>query len=66
LPDKVLAIHKFVAGDELTIGDIPIGTAAYRWFTIPVERDHHPNFEAWYARLTERAAYKNNVMTPLL
>jgi glutathione S-transferase len=64
--DKVLATRKFVAGDELTIGDIPIGIAAYRWFTIPAERDHHPNFEAWYARLTERAAFKKNVMAPLL
>jgi glutathione S-transferase len=64
--DKVLATRKFVAGDQLTIGDIPMGIAAYRWFTIPVERDHHPNFEAWYGRLTERPAFKKNVMTPLL
>src|SRR5438874_11170005 len=26
----------------------PVGIVAYRWFTSPVERDHHPNFEAWY------------------
>jgi glutathione S-transferase len=64
--DKVLATRKFIAGDALTIGDIPMGIAAYRWFTIPVERDHHPNFEAWYARLTKRPAFKKNVMTPLL
>ena len=64
--DKVLATRKFVASDQLTIGDIPMGIAAYRWFTIPVERDHHPHFEAWYGRLTERPAFKKNVMTPLL
>lgn len=66
ITDKALATRKFVAGDHLTIGDIPMGIAAHRWFTIPVERERHPNFEAWYARLTERPAFKKNVMRPLL
>ena len=64
--DKVLATRKFVAGDQLTIGNIPMGIAAYRWFTILVERDHHPHLEAWYGHLTERPAFKKYVMTPLL
>jgi glutathione S-transferase len=64
--DEVLATRRFVAGDRLTIGDIPMGIAAYRWFAIPVERDRHPHFEAWYARLTERPAFRKNVMLPLL
>jgi glutathione S-transferase len=64
--DKVLASRKFVAGDQLTIGDIPMGIAAYRWFSLPVERDRHPNFEAWYGRLTERPAFKKNIMNPLV
>ena len=64
--DKVLAKRTFVAGDQLTIGDIPMGIAAYRWFTLPVKRDRHPNFEAWYARLTERPAFKKNIMNPLV
>jgi glutathione S-transferase len=43
-----------------------MGIAAYRWFTIPVERERHPHVEAWYARLTDRPAFKKHVMTPLL
>ena len=62
--DKVLATRKFVAGDDLTIGDIPMGIAAHRWFTIPVERDRHPNVEGWYSRLIDRPAFKKNVMNP--
>ena len=62
--DKVLATRKFVAGDDLTIGDIPMGIAAHRWFTIPVERDRHPNVEGWYGRLIDRPAFKKNVMNP--
>ena len=62
--DKVLATRKFVAGDDLTIGDIPMGIAAHRWFTIPVERDRHPNVEGWYGRLIDRPAFKKNVVNP--
>jgi glutathione S-transferase len=62
--DKVLATRKFVAGDDLTIGDIPMGIAVHRWFTIPVERDRHPNVEGWYGRLIDRPAFKKNVMNP--
>jgi glutathione S-transferase len=64
--DRPQLVEPLGGGGQLTIGDIPLGIAAYRWFSIPVERDHHPNFEAWYGRLTERAAFKKNVMTPLL
>lgn len=66
IADEVLATRKYVAGDQFTIGDIPMGIAAYRWFNIPVERDHHPHFEDWYARLTERPAFRKNVIRPLL
>lgn len=62
--DKVLATRKFVAGDDLTIGDIPMGIAAHRWFTIPVERDRHPNVEGWYGRLIDRPAFRKNVVNP--
>ena len=62
--DKVLATRKFVAGDDLTIGDIPMGIAVHRWFTIPVERDRHPNVEGWYSRLIDRPAFKKNVVNP--
>ena len=62
--DKVLATRKFVAGNDLTIGDIPMGIAVHRWFTIPVERDRHPNVEGWYSRLIDRPAFKKNVVNP--
>jgi len=64
--DKALAGRRFLAGDQLTVGDIALGGFAYRWYNLPVERVRLPNFEAWYARLGERPAYKKNVMNPLV
>ena len=64
--DKALAGRRFLAGDQLTVGDIELGGFAYRWYNLPVERVRLPNFEAWYARLGERPAYKKNVMNPLV
>jgi glutathione S-transferase len=62
--DKLLATRRFVAGDDLTIGDIPMGIAAHRWFTTPAECDRHPNVESWYGRLIDRPAFRKNVVNP--
>jgi glutathione S-transferase len=63
--DARLATSKFVAGDNLTMGDIPVGCATFRWFNLPIERPPLPNLEAWYKRLTERPGYKTHAMQPL-
>ena len=60
-----LAAQPFLGGEELTIGDIPLGCAAYGYFNLPIERPSLPNVEAWYQRLTERPAYRDAVMIPL-
>ena len=63
--DQALADRPFLAGDRLTVGDIPLGCAAYGYFNLPIERPSLPNVEAWYQRLTERPAYRDAVMIPL-
>jgi glutathione S-transferase len=60
--DRQLQGRKFVAGDRLTMGDIPVGATCYRYFTLPVTRPALPNLEAWYRRLQERPAYRQHVM----
>jgi len=54
--------HNYVAGDSFTMGDIPLGAAAYRYFNVDIARPSMPNIEAWYARLCERPAYQKHVM----
>jgi glutathione S-transferase len=63
--DEHLASRRFVAGDALTIGDIPVGAACYRYFELPIEQPRLPNLEAWYGRLRERAPFREQVMLPL-
>jgi glutathione S-transferase len=63
--DHHLASHLFVAGDRLTMGDIPAGSMCHRYQELPIERPKLPNHEAWYGRLRERAPYREHVMLPL-
>jgi glutathione S-transferase len=60
--DAHLAGRAFVCGEAFTMGDIPLGCVAYRYFNVEVDRPALPHVEAWYARLSERPAYRNHVM----
>jgi len=63
--DEHLAHSDYIAGKELTIGDIPMGTISWRWFGIDMERPSLPNLEAWFKRLGGREAFRKSVMLPL-
>ncbi len=60
--DQQLADRAYICGDKLTIADIVNGAIMFRYMTLPVERAALPHLEAWYARLTERPAYRKHVM----
>ncbi|MFT5097909.1 MAG: glutathione S-transferase [Planctomycetaceae bacterium] len=62
LLDAHLSTQYFVAGEKFTMGDIPLGCVAYRFFNVEVERPPLPHLEAWYQRLCERPAYQKHVM----
>jgi len=62
LLDQVLADRPYLGGEDLTLADIPAGTALYRYFGLEIERPNVPNVEAWYRRLQDRPAYREHVM----
>jgi glutathione S-transferase len=64
LLDRHLADKPFVAGDELTIGDVAGGTLLFRYFELEIDRPAIPHVEAWYDRLKARPAYREHVMVP--
>jgi glutathione S-transferase len=57
--------NKYLAGDEFSIGDIPLGVWAHRWFNLPIERPQQKNLSAWYERLTHRKPYQTHIMIPV-
>jgi glutathione S-transferase len=63
--DRLLGTRAFVAGDRLTMGDIPLGCYVHLWMSMPIERPAHPNLTAWHKRLLERPAFNAGVNTPL-
>jgi glutathione S-transferase len=63
--DRLLGTRPFVAGDHLTMGDIPLGCYVHLWISMPIERPAHPNLVAWHKRLLERPAFNAGVNTPL-
>lgn len=63
--EQALAHQPYLSGDEIGLGDIPLGSFIYAWFEMPIERPAMPNLEAWYERLRQRPAYQKAVMTAL-
>ncbi len=54
----------FVMGLDLSLADILAGHILFRWFDMDIPRKPNPVIEAYFARLTERAAYRLHVMVP--
>lgn len=65
LLDAHLGDQPFVAGRELTMGDIPVGCAWWRYRNLPIVRPPQPRLEAWFERLQARPAYREHVMLPV-
>jgi len=59
--DAQLAKQPFVAGDMLTMADIPFCYIVNRWYRLPVEHHGLTGVKAWYDRLCERPAFRRNV-----
>jgi glutathione S-transferase len=63
--ERALSGQDFIAGDHLTMGDIPLGCYVHLWMSMPIERPAHPNLTAWHKRLLARPAFNAGVNTPL-
>ena len=63
--DDQLTKGSYLAGNDFTIGDIPLGVWAYRWFKLPIERPKLDHLSAWYKRLCQRQAYQTHIMIPM-
>jgi glutathione S-transferase len=60
--DAQLGKTHFVAGDTLSMGDIPVGLVAYRFRRLIEERKGLDNLERWFAAIEQRPAFKQQVL----
>ena len=60
-----LADRAFMTGDAFTMGDIPVGIAAWRWFNMPIEREEYPHLKRWCDALADRIGYRRYIMKPV-
>jgi len=60
-----IANRPYLAGDELTLAEIVLGTQIYRWFTFPLERPTLPALRAWYDRMRQRPGFKTHIEQPI-
>jgi glutathione S-transferase len=63
--DAWLANRDYMAGAAFSMGDIPLGVSAFRWYNMDITRPVLKNLDTWYARLCERPAFKQHAMLPL-
>lgn len=63
--DQHLSRQAFMAGDALTMADIPIACEVHRWWGLPQPRPAWPHLERWYAGWLARPASRGVLDLPL-
>jgi len=52
--DQHLARRPFIAGDRLTMADLPLACEVHRWINLPQPRTERPHLDRWYAAIAAR------------
>lgn len=60
-----LGKSEFLGGDDFGLAEVAVGIYAYRWIKLTSLPSPGPNFDRWYARLTERQAFESRAMLPM-
>ena len=60
--DAQLAKSAFVAGDTLSMGDIPVAVMTYRFRRLMPERSGLDHLERWFTAIEQRPAFKERVL----
>ena len=59
--DAQLGKTQYLAGNEFSYGDIPVGIMIYRYMQLIPERPATPGLDRWYQAISSRAAFKEQV-----
>ena len=63
--EDALEGRSFLAGADLSLAEIVMGTLVYRWHAFPLERPPLKNLKSWYERMRERPAFKTYIEIPI-
>jgi glutathione S-transferase len=63
--DAQLQRRAFIAGDALTMADIPIACEMHRWRGLPLPWRARPNLDTWWARISALPATQGVLDQPL-
>ena len=63
--EDALDAGPFLAGAELSLAEIVMGTLVYRWHAFPIERPPLRKLKSWYERMRERPAFKTHIEIPI-
>lgn len=64
--EEQLGRTEYIAADQFTMGDIPIGMRVHRWFSFDLESPPMPNLDRWYRAIQERDAFRKHIADPAL
>lgn len=59
--DEQLSKTQYLAGNDFSYGDIPVGIMIYRYMQLIPERPSTPHLDRWYAAISSRPAFKEQV-----
>ena len=62
LLDRELAKTRFLAGDDFSMGDIPVAVFAYRYLRLVSDGPPMPNLARWYDEIRQRPAFDAHVL----
>ena len=65
LLDAHLARRPFMAGDALTMADLPIACEMHRWWGLPLAHPPHPHLQRWYEGIRSLPAARGVLDLPL-
>jgi glutathione S-transferase len=65
LLDDHLARRSFIAGDQLTMADVPLLCEVHRWVNLPQPRVARAHLGRWYAALIARPSIRGALDVPL-
>jgi glutathione S-transferase len=59
--DANLSKRAYAAGENFSMGDIPVGIMVYRYWQLVPDRPPLPNLERWYKQIEKRPGFRDHV-----